>query len=163
MIFCIDYFKIHMSSISDMKTIDGKTSNYVSCKKIAVDNKRIIIEIIRRRRIKKRSRTPAYQRLLKKSKKIRRFLETPKLKLRKVSKKAKRETCSLCLQEMRVGNVLHTPCGHSFHLKCMTEMVVSCRGNWWHKCPNCRTDMFNHLMKLDTFAKAYKQHSSANN
>ena len=70
-----------MSSISDMKTIDGKTSNYVSCKKIAVDNKRIIIEIIRRRRIKKRSRTPAYQRLLKKCNKIRRFFGNTEIKI----------------------------------------------------------------------------------
>ena len=151
-----------MSSISDMKNIDGKTSNNFSCKKIAVDSKRIIIEIIRRKKIKKRSQKSIYQRLLNKCKKILRFLEKPKM-LSKVNKKTKRETCSLCLQEMRVGNVLHTPCGHSFHLKCMTEMVVSCRGNWWHKCPNCRTDMFNHLMKLDTFANAYQQHLSANN
>ena len=47
------------------------------------------------------------------------------------------DICAICLSNMLNANVKHTPCGHTFHLTCLTK---------WQKhqnernvqCPNCR-------------------------
>jgi hypothetical protein len=50
------------------------------------------------------------------------------------------DKCAICLSNMINATVKHTPCGHTFHLTCLTK---------WQKfhneinvhCPNCRADL----------------------
>lgn len=146
---------------SDIKNIEKLIKNdllsYFNCKNVAIEKNRVIIEIIRSRKRRKHTKNlhkSIYRRILMKASKINKFLKCPNMKPRKITSKL--DSCSLCLKNMCVGRILHTPCGHSFHLNCMSQMVTSFRGNWWHKCPNCRTDLFDQLMKVKAYADAYE-------
>ena len=48
------------------------------------------------------------------------------------------KTCSICLEEMKLGNTWHeTPCGHFFHPMCLRN--VCCKFGPKAICPLCRS------------------------
>lgn len=108
---------------------------------VAIRRKRIVIEVVRKpKKVENKHEI--------KAKKLLNFLKT--------LKKNKKMTCSICLEHVKHGKICHTPCGHSFHYNCFDQVVTSFTGQWWYKCPNCRCDIFDCIMKLQKYKKQYE-------
>lgn len=68
----------------------------------------------------------------------------------------KKDICSICCESLKSKKDLcHTPCQHTFHYKCYDSLVCGFAGNYWHKCPNCRTDLFDCIMKISKYSSKY--------
>jgi len=62
-----------------------------------------------------------------------------------VPKSSTVETCSICLDDCKVGTKI-TACGHFFHPKCMREWKARPNG---HTCPVCRFELTKPKTEVD--------------
>jgi hypothetical protein len=60
------------------------------------------------------------------------------------------EVCAICLDSLKDGIVVNTPCGHKFHKECL---IQTCKVGYWRNnnpclCPLCRGDIDEFSKKL---------------
>ena len=81
------------------------------------------------------------------------------LKHKYIDKDEKYDVCTICLNSiLNKQLIIITPCQHIFHSSCLSNMIQEFRGNYWYKCPNCRTSIFQSIMKLPQYKEKYISH-----
>lgn len=60
------------------------------------------------------------------------------------AKYKKKESCAICLESMFNKRVLHTPCNHLFHYRCITTFYNSNQKTKYN-CPLCRANNYSAL------------------
>jgi len=50
------------------------------------------------------------------------------------------ETCAICIQDMKGHKVIHTPCGHTFHMNCLNTQISTYKNL---KCSLCRHPIYD--------------------
>ena len=75
---------------------------------------------------------------------------TNRLILQLIRKKRHDMSCSICLESIS-KKVFHLPCGHVLHQNCLSNIITSFRGHYWYKCPVCRTNIIDSIMKISIY------------
>lgn len=73
-----------------------------------------------------------------------------RLILQLIRKKKKNMSCSICLEPIS-KKIFHLPCGHVLHQDCLLNIISTFRGHYWYKCPVCRRNIINSIMKISSY------------